>query len=148
MSFIRQLARIRLKPILRVITVFIVKRSGSKRQRIILLTIVNILLLFILFGYTSIFALYLYGHPFCLDAFHVGLLSLSQALTIFLLAFFLILCKKILNDSYVLPLLGTLGLMVGLTLFGLAKRLWLAYIGKVILVIIFSLTFAVFLSFS
>jgi hypothetical protein len=38
--------------------------------------------------------------------------------------------------------------MVGLTLFGVAKRLWLAYIGKVILVIIFSLTFAVFLSFS
>ena len=136
-SLIRQLARIRLKPITRIITVFVVKRSDSKRQRIILITIVTILLFFVLFGYTSIFSLYLYGHPFCLDAFSVALLSLAQALTVFIASFLVIVCKKFLNESYVLPLLGSFALTIGLTLFSVAKKLWLLYIGNAIVVILY-----------
>ncbi len=123
---------------------FIVKRSGSKRKWIILITIVTILLLFILFGYTSVFPLYLYGQPFCMDAFNVGLISLAQASTVFLISLLIMLCKKALNDTYLLPLLGSLGLIVGLILFSVAKRIWLLYIGKVIVIIIYLFTFRCF----
>ena len=144
-SLIRQLTRARLKPITRIITVFVVKRSDNKRQSIILITIVTILLLFLLFGYSSIFALYLYGHPFCLDSFSVGLLSLAQASTIFIASFLIVLCKKKLNDSYFLPLIGSFAFTSGLILFSVAKKIWLLYIGRVTAVIIYSLIFGFFL---
>lgn len=120
-----------------IITVFTVKRSNSKRQRIILITIVTILLLFIVYGYHSIFLLYLYGYPFCLDAFHVGLLSLAQAITIFVITFLIMLCKKTLNDTYILPIVGSLAFIASLVLFSIVKKIWLLYIGKIILISIY-----------
>jgi hypothetical protein len=144
MSLIRQLARIRLKPIIGVITVFVVKRSGNKRQWIILLTIATIFLLSVLFGYSSVFALYLYGRPFCLDAFHVGLITLAQGLTIFLMSSLIILCKKTTNDTYIFPILGSIALIVGLSVFSVAKKMWLVYIGKVIVVVVSSFVFCCF----
>lgn len=94
-----------------------------------------------LYGYTSIFALYLYGHPFCLDAFNVGMLSLSQALTIIPISLMIMLCKNKLDKTYILPLLGSFSFIIGLIIFSISKKLWLLYIGKVILIIIFQILF-------
>jgi hypothetical protein len=56
------------------------------------------------------------------------------------------LCKKALNDTYVLPLLGSIAFIVGLILFSVAKRIWLLYIGKVIVIIVSLFTFYCFFS--
>jgi hypothetical protein len=124
-----QLARIRLKPITRIVTVFIVKRSGSKRQQLALITIILILLQTVLLGYLSIFSLYLYGRPLCLDAFHVSLLSSTQAIILFLLSMLAALSKKSLDNTYLLPVLGSLAVIVNIIIVGFAKRIWLLYIG-------------------
>jgi len=79
-----------------------------------------------------------------MDAFNVGLISLAQAATVFLISLLIMLCKKALNDTYLLPLLGSLGLIIGLVLFSVAKRIWLLYIGKVIVIIIYLFTFCCF----
>ena len=92
-----------------------------------------ILALFILYGYTSVFTLYLYGHPFCLDALHVAFISLAQALTISIISLLIVFSKKTSDETYTLPILGSIALITGLTVFGIAKRVWLLYIGKVIL---------------
>jgi hypothetical protein len=128
-SIIRQLARIRLKPIVRSVTVFIVKRSGNKRQQLALITIVIILLQVVLLGYFSVFALYLYGRPLCLDALHVSILSSAQAVVVFLLSMVTGFCKKSLGSTYLLPVLGSLAVIVNLIILSLAKRIWLLYIG-------------------
>lgn len=128
---LRQLLCIRFKPIIRVITVFTKKRSHAKRQWLFLITIVMILVLFILYGYTSVFTLYLYGYPFCLDALHVGFISLAQALTISIISLFIVFSKKTFDHTYLLPILGSITLIVGLIGFSLAKKVWLLYIGNI-----------------
>ncbi len=143
-SLIRQLARIRLKPIVRSVTVFIVKRSGNKRQQLALITIVIILLQVVLLGYLSVFSLYLYGRPLCLDALHVSLLSSTQAIIVFLLSMLTAWCKKSLDSTYLLPLLGSLAVIVNLIILSLAKRIWLLYIGEMILIFILSLVYCCF----
>lgn len=80
--FVRQLRRIRLKPLVRTIKLYTLKRSHSKQKQLIVITIVIILMLFLQFGYYSIYILYLYGRPFCLDAFHVALLATAQAINV------------------------------------------------------------------
>ncbi len=111
------------------ITVFTKKRSGYRRQRLFLITIVMILLLFILYGYTSVFTLYLYGHPFCLDALNVAFISLAQALTVSIISLLIVFWKKTVDKTYLLPILGSITLIIGLTVFSVAKRVWLLYIG-------------------
>jgi hypothetical protein len=129
LSLIQQLARIRLKPIARAITVFIVKRSGNKRQQLALITIVLILLQIVLLGYLSVFSLYLYGRPLCLDALHVSVLSTVHAIIVFLLSMFTAWRKKSLPSTYLLPILGSLSVIVNLIILGFARRIWLLYIG-------------------
>ncbi len=143
-SLIRQLARIRLKPIARTITVFFVKRSGNKRQQLALITIVLILLQIVLLGYLSVFSLYLYGRPMCLDALHVSLLSSVQAIIVFLLSMLTAFSKKSLDSTYLLPVLGALAVIVHLIILGFARTVWLLYIGKMILIFILSLVYCCF----
>jgi len=109
--------------------VFTVKRSGSKRQQLALITIILILLQTVLLGYLSIFSLYLYGRPLCLDALHVSLLSSTQAIILFLLSMLAALSKKSLDNTYLLPVLGSLAVIVNIIIVGFAKRIWLLYIG-------------------
>lgn len=130
MSFLRQLARIRLKPLLRTIKLYTLKRSKNKQKQIIIITIVIVLMLFIQFGYHSIYILYLYGHPFCLDAFHVALLTTAQTGAIFLVSLVMLLLKRILKDSYILPIIGVIFYVSSLILFGIAKKIWLLYLCK------------------
>jgi hypothetical protein len=128
-SLIRQLARIRLKPILGTVTVFTVKRSGNKRQHLALITIVIILLQVVLLGYLSVFSLYLYGRPLCLDALHVSLLSSAQAIVVFSLSMLSAFSKKSLDSTYLLAVLGSLAVIVNLIILTFARRVWLLYIG-------------------
>jgi hypothetical protein len=129
MSLIRQLAQIRLKPIIRTVTVFTMKRSGKNRQQLVLITIVSILIQVILLGYFSVLLLYLYGRPLCLDALNVSLLSSAQAVAVFLLSMLTALRKKPFKRTYLLATLGSLGVIVNLIILSFAKRLWLIYIG-------------------
>jgi hypothetical protein len=128
-SLIRQLARIRIKPIARIVTVFTAKRSGSKRLQLAIITIVLILIQSVLFGYLSVFALYLYGRPMCFDSLNVSLLSSVPAIAVFLLSMFTALIKKPMDRTYLLPILGSIAAIINLIMLGLAKRIWLLYIG-------------------
>jgi len=128
-SLIRQLARIRLKPIVRSVTVFFVKRSGNKRQQLALITIVTILLQVMLLGYLSVFSLYLYGRPLCLDALHVSFLSSAQGIAVFLLSMVTAFCRKSLDSAYLLGVIGSLAVIVDLIILSLARKIWLLYIG-------------------
>jgi hypothetical protein len=124
------MTRIRLKPVIHCIQVFTVKRPGSNQQHLVLISLVNILILFMLFGYTSIFALFVYGRPFCLEALSVGLLASAQAIAICLLTLLATVFKnQQLDNSYLLPIAGSLALVGNLLLFGLAKQVWLLYVG-------------------
>jgi PCFT/HCP family folate transporter-like MFS transporter 1/3 len=117
---------------MRVITVFTKKRSGHNRQRLFLITIVTILVLFILYGYTSVFTLYLYGHPFCLDALNVALITLAQSLTVSIVSLFIVLSKRTFDKTYILPLLGSIALIIGLSIFSFVKQIWLLYLAACI----------------
>jgi hypothetical protein len=110
--------------------VFTVKRSGNKRQQLTFIIIVLILLRTVFFGYFSVFSLYLYGRPLCLDALHVSLLSSVQAVLTFLLSTCTALSKKSLDRTYLAAILGSFSVIINLIIVGLAKRIWLLYIGE------------------
>ena len=129
---IQQLARIRLKPIIRIIKVFIVKRTENKRKQLLWITIAITLLQSVLLGYFSILPLYLYGRPMCLDALQVSLLSSAQAVVTFILSILTAVCKKSFDSTYLASILGTLAVVTKLIIVSLAKQLWLLYIGNVI----------------
>jgi hypothetical protein len=121
--------RIRIKPLVRIVTVFTRKRSGPKRQQLALITIVTILLQVMLLGSLSIVSLYLYGRPMCLDALHVSLLSSTQAIAVVLLSMVTALSKISLKKTYLLSTLGTFAIIAHLIILSLARRVWLLYIG-------------------
>lgn len=124
------MARIRLKPIVHAVTVFTANRSDSKRQQLVLITIVSILLQAVLLGYLSVFSLYLYGRPICMDALHVSLLSTAQAIVVFLLSIPIAFIKKTLDGTYLVPVLGSLAVIIDLIILSFAKKIWLLYIGN------------------
>jgi hypothetical protein len=129
-SIIRQMARIRLNPIIHCIKVFLIKRPGHNQQHLILISIVNILLLLMLFGYMNVFTLFAYGRPFCMHALGVGLLATTHAISACFLTLIISLFRKQkLDKTYFWPIIGLLALAVDLVLFGLAKSTWLLYIG-------------------
>lgn len=137
LSLIRQLARIRLKPIARIVTVFTAKREENKRQQLALITIVIILLQMTLVGYYSIFSLYLYGRPLCLDALHVSLLATVRGGATFLLSTLTAFWKKTFDKTYFAAMSGSFAFMVSVVIFGLAKSLWLLYVGETIYFLFF-----------
>ena len=134
---IRQLSRIRLKPILRVVKVFTVKRADSKRKQLAFITIVLILLQTVIFGYLSVLTLYLYGRPLCLDALNVSLLSATQAVITFILSILAAVSKKSFDNTYLPPVLGAFAVIVKLVIISVAKRIWLLYIGRMIWIFLY-----------
>lgn len=129
LSLIRQLARIRVKPLIRIVTVFTVKRSGNKQQQFIFITIVLILLHTMLLGFLSVISLYLYGRPLCLDAFHVSILSSAHGIFTVLLSLIAARIKIEFDKTYWWAVLGSLGIIANLIILSLAKTIWLLYIG-------------------
>jgi hypothetical protein len=123
------LARIRVKPFIRIVTVFTEKRSGNKQQQFIFITIGLILFYTMLLGYLSVFSLYLYGRPFCLDALHVSILSSVQAIVTVLLSLLAARSKIPFDNTYLWAVLGSLAVIANLIILSLAKTVWLLYIG-------------------
>jgi hypothetical protein len=109
--------------------VFTAKRSGNKQQQFILITIVLILIQTILLGYFSVFSLYLYGRPFCLDALHVSILSSVQAIITVVLSLIAARVKVRFDKTYVWAVLGSFAVIANLIILSLAKTVWLLYIG-------------------
>ena len=126
---IRQLTRIRLLPIVRTFTVFFVKRSGKKQQHLVLITLITILIVFMASGPSSVRTLYLYGHPFCMDAVNVSLLLSSQSILAFALSLIAACVKKKLDNTFLLPILGLIAVASEFVLLGLARTIWPLYIG-------------------
>ncbi|CAF1194036.1 unnamed protein product [Adineta ricciae] len=132
-SLILQITSIRLQPIIHCIQVFLTKRPGHNQQHLLLISITNILLLLMLFGYMSMFSLFAYGRPFCMNALDVGLLATTHAISACLFTLIIsLLGKQQLDKSYSLPIIGLLALVGDLLLFGLAKSNWLLYMGAFI----------------
>jgi hypothetical protein len=127
-----------------VVTVFIVKRSGNNRQQLAFLSVILILLQSVVLGYFSVLPLYLYGRPMCLDALHVSLLASVQSILAFLLSILTALCKKSFDSTYLAPVLGSFAVIINLVIIGLAKQIWLLYIGKIILIFILSVVYCCF----
>ena len=111
---------------------FTVKRSGNKQQHFILITIILILLQTILLGYFSVFSLYLYGRPLCLDALHVSILSSVRAVVTFLLSLIAARVKMSFDRTYLWAVLGSLAVIADLIILSLTKTIWLLYIGLMI----------------
>jgi hypothetical protein len=126
---VRQFSLVRLKPIQRIYTTFAAKRFGNNRKKLILITLVIILLLIVNFGYSSMYILYLYGRPFCMNALSVSLLVCAQALLILLLTLLAVRFKQQMESTYLPSIIGALALIVDLIFFGLAKVVWLLYVG-------------------
>jgi hypothetical protein len=129
LSLIQQLARIRVKPLIRIVKVFTVKRSGNKQQQLIFITIVLILLQTILLGYLSVFSLYLYGRPFCLDALQVSILSSVQGTVTVVLSLIAARSKIRFEKTYWWSVFASLAVIAHLIILSLAKTVWLLYIG-------------------
>ena len=129
--FLKQLKQIRFSPIRGTYRVFLVKRPEHNQRTIIILTLIQILLFIILFGFVSIHPLYLYGKPLCFNALDLAILTSAQfSLMIFIsirLSFFQ---KTYLMNSMILPFIGILTYIIHLILFGLAHSLWFLYLGK------------------
>jgi len=113
----------------RIVTVFAAKRSGTKQQQLVLITIVIILLQIMVLGALSMFSLYLYGRPMCLDALRVSFLAGTQAVAVVLFSILTALSKKSLDKTYVLAILGSLAAVINLIIVSFARRIWLLYIG-------------------
>jgi len=87
-------------------------------------------------GALSMFSLYLYGRPMCLDALHVSFLAGTQAVAVVLFSILTALSKKSLDKTYVLAILGSLAAVVNLIIVSFARRIWLLYIGSLTLIFI------------
>jgi PCFT/HCP family folate transporter-like MFS transporter 1/3 len=130
-SFLKQLKQIRLTPIRGTYQVFLKKRDGNNQRTIIILTLIQILLFIVLFGFVSIHPLYLYGKPLCFNVLDLAILTSAQfsvmiAISI-VLSFFQ---KTFIMNSMIIPVIGVAGYITHLVLFGIAQEVWLLYLGK------------------
>lgn len=128
--FLRQLKQIRLAPVRGIYQVFLIKRQGDNQRSIILLTITQIMLFIVLFGFVSIHPLYLYGKPLCFDALDLAILTSAQFSLMIFISIILSFCQTRLNNSFLLPLIGTFLYVIHLVLFGLADTIWFLYLGQ------------------
>lgn len=130
LNFFKQMKRIRFGPIRGTYRVFLIRRPGHDQRHIILLTLIQIVLFVILFGFVNIHALYLYGKPLCFNALDLAILTSAQFSLMIVISIALSCFRKFdLFSSMVIPLVGTITYMVHLILFGLAKVVWLLYLG-------------------
>ena len=128
--FLQQLKQIRLAPIRGIYQVFLIRRRENDQQSIILLTLTQIMLFIVLFGFVSIHPLYLYGKPLCFDALDLAILTSAQFSLMIFISIILSFCQTRLTNSFLLPLIGTFLYIIHLVLFGLADTIWFLYLGK------------------
>jgi PCFT/HCP family folate transporter-like MFS transporter 1/3 len=137
--FLKQMKQIRLAPIRGTYQVFLIKRSGNDQRMIMLLTLTQIMLFIVLFGFVSIHPLYLYGKPLCFNALNLAVLTSAQFSLMIFISIILSLWKNKFTNSLLLPLIGILLYIIHLVLFGLAQTVWFLYLGRTSKFIYFSL---------
>jgi len=128
--FIKQLKRIRLSPIRGTYRVFLIKRQGNDQQSIILLTLTQIMLFIVLFGFASIHPLYLYGKPLCFNVLDLAILTSAQFSLMILISIVISFWQNRFTKSLLMPLIGISLYVVHLVLFGLAHTVWFLYLGR------------------
>jgi MFS family permease len=136
---LKQMKQIRLAPIRGTYQVFLIKRTGNDQRMIILLTLTQIMLFIVLFGFVSIHSLYLYGKPLCFNALNLAVLTSAQFSLMIFISIILSLWKNKFTNSLLLPLIGILLYIIHLVLFGLAQTVWFLYLGRTSKFIYFSL---------
>jgi PCFT/HCP family folate transporter-like MFS transporter 1/3 len=137
--FLKQMKQIRLAPIRGTYQVFLIKRTGNDQRMIILLTLTQIMLFIVLFGFVSIHSLYLYGKPLCFNVLNLAVLTSAQFSLMIFISIILSLWKNKFTNSLLLPLIGILLYIIHLVLFGLAQTVWFLYLGRTSKFIYFSL---------
>jgi len=130
-GFLKQLKQIRLSPIRDTYRVFLIKRNGNDQRSIILLTVAQIMLYIVLFGFTSIYALYLYGQPLCLNVLGLAIVTSAQFTLMIILSITITLCQNRFTKSLLLPFIGILMYIVHLVIVGIAQTIWLLYMGRI-----------------
>jgi len=127
----KQLKQIRLSPILGTYRVFFIKRHQHNQRTIILLTLTQISLFIILFGFVRIQALYLYGKPLCFNVLDVAILtSAENSLMVVIATTLSFFQKTFLMNSMIIPVIGIGGYIIHFILFGLAHEAWMLYLCK------------------
>jgi MFS family permease len=129
--FLKQMKQIRLAPIRGTYQVFLIKRTGNDQRMIILLTLIQIMLFIVLFGFVSIHPLYLYGKPLCFNALNLAVLTSAQFSLMICISIVLSFCQSKFTNSLLLPCIGILLYDIHLVLFGLAQVVWLLYLGRI-----------------
>jgi PCFT/HCP family folate transporter-like MFS transporter 1/3 len=129
--FFKQLKQIRLSPIRGTYQVFLIKRSGNDQRTIIFLTLAQIMLFIVLFGFASIHPLYLYGKPLCFNVLQLAILTSAQFSLMICISIVLSFCQSKFTNSLLLPCIGILLYDIHLVLFGLAQVVWLLYLGRI-----------------
>ncbi|CAF0886404.1 unnamed protein product [Adineta ricciae] len=124
----KRLADIRLSPIRGTYRVFLIKRPGYDQRRIILLTLAQIGLFIVLFGFASIHPLYLYGKPLCFDVLALAILTSAQFSLMIIISIVLSVWKNPFTNSSLLPFIGVFLYIIHLVLFGLAQKTWFLYV--------------------
>lgn len=127
--FINQLKQIRLSPIRGTYRVFLIKRQGNDQQSIILLTLTQIVLFIVLFGFASIHPLYLYGKPLCFNVLDLAILTSAQFSLMILISIVISFWQNRFTKSLLMPLIGISLYIIHLILFGLAHTIWFLYLG-------------------
>ncbi|CAF4976727.1 unnamed protein product [Rotaria sp. Silwood1] len=125
---LKQIKHIRLSPIHGTYKVFLIKRTENNQRTIILLTLTQIMLFIILFGFVSIHPLYLYGKPLCFNILDLAILTSAQFSLMIFISIILSLWQNRFTNSLLLPFIGILMYIIHLVLFGLARTIWFLYL--------------------
>ncbi|CAF1214988.1 unnamed protein product [Rotaria sordida] len=126
--FLKQIKRIRFSPIYGTYQVFLIKREGNNQRTIILLTLTQIMLFIILFGFASIHPLYLYGKPLCFNVLDLAILTSAQFSLMIFISIILSFWQNRFTNSLLLPFIGIFTYIIHLVLFGLAHVVWFLYL--------------------
>lgn len=129
LNVLQQIAQVKLGPIKKILTVYLVKRQENKQRRLLTNIAAHLGFIVMLCGHVAVFFLYLYGSPFCFDSFRVGILTVVQIGTAVLLTvpFTLTIAKR--TDTLFIPMLGCLCYMAQFLILAITKHVWLLYLG-------------------
>lgn len=126
--FLKQLKNVRLSPIRGIYQVFLIKRQRHDQRTIILLTLTQIMLFIVLFGFANIHPLYLYGKPLCFNVLDLAILTSAQFSLMIVISLALSFWQNRYTTSLLVPFISILLYIVHLVLFGLAGTAWFLYL--------------------
>lgn len=125
---LQQLKKIDVKLTKDIFKVFLRKRSKGKQRNLLLLIGAHLCVIVMICGHLSMYYIYLYGAPFCMDSFGVSLNTTAQSVLTIILTIPYTLSRAKNSDHLILPIIGSISFIVQLSLFGIAKTIWLLYV--------------------